>query len=328
MYMKTNLFLLLTLLLAGIAVTSCGDSPDAQLQNLENQYIAACGENDFDKARSIVSQMEPLMTKSLAELKADAEEKCAKAMDDDRKSVREIAYEAVAKYEAQVKNLNVDRHIKYINDKEIYYLLAHATADNNKRIMYLYNTYEASQLPDMADVAEVAISQDNEQLSTKLIKAGVQPTAGVIKAAVNADMSDLVQLIIQSHPEMMFDQEVAKYYAQACGDEKSKSLMGKLLTDKVDELHALRVPARPQIGQLRLKEVSSLPKSYKEYKNSVDTLNKACIEVITLCVAGNRPDIAAKALNLMKPSIDWTELGNDLVDLGDRYEAYYKYSIL
>lgn len=106
------------------------------------------------------------------------------------------ARSAVEKIAAIAPDSRMDEHLKYVNDKEIYFLLANNSKDNANRVMYLFNTYEASQLPNMTDVLEVAVSQGNSYLGSKLIKGGVVPSKTTMDGAVSEDNEELVELIL------------------------------------------------------------------------------------------------------------------------------------
>lgn len=217
-----------------LGMSSCQNDLDdkiEKLQKMEKEYVEACNDKDFDKARSIVTKMNPLLSEVAVDLDAYIEKEHSKISGPHNPFIDHSAnyHETKAKKEALNAFLQVDTHVKYVNDKEIYDLLAHTSSDNNKRILFLYNSYEATQLPDMCDVIEVAISQDNEDLATKLIKAGVIPNDAVVNAAENQDMDDLVDLIKQKYPNDAVRNTAYDEYKKNLNKSKNKDYGEEIL---------------------------------------------------------------------------------------------------
>lgn len=139
---------------------------------------------------------------------------------------------AVEKIVAVNPECDIDEHWQYVNDKEIYNLLANLDKDKANRILYLYNSYEPSQLPDMTDVLEVAMSQGNSYLVSKLIKGGVIPSETVMDEAVSAEDEELVELILSKCPERILTGSAAKFVNKNMGEEKHKNYLTAVLSEK------------------------------------------------------------------------------------------------
>lgn len=295
------------LILAVIGMTMGLASCASKEEKATEKYMEACADGNFDEARAIVEKL------------------AAQAGDD---------------------YIDINEHMKYVNDKEIYYLLAHANSENNNRIMYLFNSYDSYQLPDMDDVIEVAISMDNEQLASKLIKAGVEPTEAIAKAAISADMNDLVMIIIKKNPHVVFEKEVAEYYATEEGTDKLKSLLLSLweldesedvhsniiklgnsfgidgfeelakketvrkLNEALSEIRSMTIPNRPALGVVKSDHYGELSDEYKEYNEAVANRNNACTELIGTAMELGERSVANQALNLMKPSLQCVVIGD------------------
>lgn len=239
--------------------------------NAEKAYIEACSEGDFDKARGIIEKMS---------------------------------------IEKEVSSSDIAKYLKYVNDKEIYFLLAHPSADNDRRIMYLYNAYDQFQLPDMRDVVEVAISQDNENLSMKLIKSGVEPTTEIAKAAVNADFSNLIDVIIKKSPNLVKDNEIKSYYLEAFGKEAYDKLILSEIENELKKIYDMYIPVRPALGRVKSDHYGEIPKEYNGYNLSVATLNSACASLIAIALENGQTAIANKAFNMMRNSLVWNNIGD------------------
>lgn len=193
--------------------------------------------------------------------------------------------------------------LKYVNDKEIYYLLAKPSLDNDARILYLYNTYEESQLPDMEDVLNVAISMGNENLAEKLIKSGVGISLGTILSAVNAEMDQIVDLIISKDPDLILNQEVGNFYRECGSSDRYSEVLQACLNKNID------LPVRGAIGVINTYSNTPGYEEYEVYRTKVTDANNRYIKIITAAVYISRWDIANKALSRMKPNIEWINLG-------------------
>ncbi len=261
---------ILLLLFIPLLAVSCGNKEE----KLKNEYIEACADGNFEKARAAVLKLEP------------------------------------------IDYWDAKEGMKYVNDKEIYSLLAHPSRDNDSRILFLYNSYESLELPNMSDVVEVAISMGNENLPEKLIKAGVKVDNDMVKAAVNADMEDLVALMIAKDSKLILDPEVAKYCKASSSidydaiKKEYDNLIKNELEEKLKALYNVSIPTRPALGIVKSDHYGDIPSEYPSYKNAVESYNNRCISVINQALEYNYRDIARKALALMKPNLEWNNLGD------------------
>lgn len=282
-----------SLLAAGLTMLSaCSNDGGVKsnvnkLNKMEEKYVQACSEKDFDKARSIVEEMKPIISQTQAQMEANV----AKGITGSRANLRQ-------EYAALLKPL--DTHIKYVNDKEIYDLLAKPSRDNDARIMYLYNTFEKNELPDMEDVVEVAISMGDEYLSEKLIKSGVNPSAKIAKAAVVASMQPIADLVINKNPEILFTPEVGNSYREEFGAEKYLEKLQNTLHNGID------IPKMPPLG-------IGTDSGYL-YRKASEAFNKRCIILIREAVNAGRMDVAQKTLSLMVPNIDEGDSFEKVID--------------
>lgn len=299
--MKTIKYLFLFIFL-GACIVSCAD----KTEELKKEYIEACAEGDFDKARA-----------------------------------------AVLKLEA-VNKTKADEGLTYVNDKEIYALLAKPSRESDARIVYLYNTYEYDELPDITDVLEVAISTDRDNLVEKLLKSGVSPSSTTIAAAVMAENEELVDMILQKKPDYILEDGVAEFYKQAKGLEALASMLkqlwaavpsnneykrnqiaevakkfaisdfDKLIADaakadietQIKALYDIKVPTRPAIGRVQSDYHGNIQEEYTSYREAVENYNGQCLQIINKALDSNQLQMAKRALSLMKPNLEWINLGD------------------
>lgn len=312
------------------AATACGGKSDKHGRTktaMQTEYIEACNEKDYDKARGIVEKMKALY-------------------EDDVEAVTE--------------------HVRYINEKEIYNLLSKPSKDNDLRILYLYNVHEPEELPDMEDVVEVAVSMGNENLPERLIKAGVDPTIQIAKAAVNADMGQLVELIIAKHPDFIIDQEVRKFLREDSGTESYRKTLTELfasadkemrdniikigraekipevtewvrlqqeevrqgLNDRYKEILATKLPTRPALGTVKSDHYGDLPKEYVEYNQAVEDFNNSLKDFITDAVSLGETALANKALAQMKQTLEQTVIGDWVKVIEHEYDHSSVYNAI
>lgn len=195
------------------------------------------------------------------------------------------AHTVAAKIEA-VDSDEANEALKYVNDKEIYYLLAKPSQDNDNRILYLYNTYEEYQLPDMTDVLEVAVSMDNNNLAMKLFKAGVMPNAKIVNSASSRGMEDFVTEVQSYLPE----------YLQTQINEIKRS---------IPTFHSEGVVESSE-GICYSEKIEGNEEEYKmpSENAAISRYNKKLRDIYSIALQINREDIALKAVNAMLPKIE------------------------
>ncbi len=259
----------------------CSTTPKDKVAEIKQEYMAACDKEDFQKARSIVAQFESLSS-------------------DDFTYGERVSDTQISRYN--------DDALKYINDKEIYNLLSKPSRDNDNRIAYLYNSYTPEQLPDMEDVVEVAISNGNEYLAEKLLRAGVGVNSKIAKAAINADMDQLIEVIITKDPAIIFEHEVGNGYKLSKGADSYDEIIKRALNSQVQELYNFELSARPAIGVV--KYMSEADKC-KSYSRRISDFNGECYKVIVRAVSVNEFELANKVLSMMKPTLEIKDKGSN-----------------
>ena len=244
----------------------------------------------------------------------------------------ENARKALTEFEVY-DSARYEQALRTVNDKEIYALLAKPSRDGDARILYLYNSYEEDQLPDMQDVVDVAISMGNENLSIKLLKAGVGISYNIAVAAANADMADLVNLILKKKPEYILEEEVAEYYQEEKGTAALQEFTTKVIKSGLDRelqnLYRLTIPTRPALGLVKSEYSGKIPKEYTDYKNEVEYLNNRCKELISKSVEFGQTVTANKAFSLMKPNLEWNNIGDwvKVVEHTDHGSVYNTFKV-
>ena len=342
------------ILLVALSVVCAGcsklDKCYDKLSDMQKEYIKACSDKDFESARAIVERMEPIYNEANEEIVAkvgkikSSPDKFDDYLDSDLKNKKIEA--AQEEHEAKIRPMC--EHWQYVNDKEIYALLAKPSRESDSRIVYLYNTYEYDELPDMTDVLEVAISTDRDNLAEKLLKSGVSPNSTAIAAAVMAEKEDLVNIMLQQEPDYILEDGVAEYYREAKGQDALATILRKLLVSlpsyseyereqiaglakkfaisdldnlianaatadietQIKALYDIKVPTRPALGRVMSDRYGEIPEKYTSYKEAVENYNNQCLQIINKALDSNQPQMANRALSLMKPNLEWNNLGD------------------
>ena len=319
-----------------------------QLSDMQKEYIKACSDKDFESARAIVEKMEPIYNEANEEIVAKVGKiKTDEFFDRDDNHKSKKIEAAQEEHEAKIRPMC--EHWQYVNDKEIYALLAKPSRESDSRIVYLYNTYEYDELPDMTDVLEVAISTDRDNLAEKLLKSGVSPNSTTIAAAVMAEKEDLVNIMLQQEPDYILEDGVAEYYREAKGQDALATILRKLLVSlpsyseyereqiaglakkfaisdldnlianaatadieaQIKALYDIKVPTRPALGRVMSGNYKGeIPEEYASYKEAIENYNGQCLQIINKALDSNQSQMAKRALSLMKPNLEWHNLGN------------------
>lgn len=198
-------------------------SDNPEISRLRENYIKACAEGDFETARKEVNKIEAL-TEDQSE---------------------------------------INKHLKYVNDKEIYHLLANNSKDNANRVIYLYNTYESTQLPDMTDVLEVATSTDNGYLAKRLMQSGVNISQKAAVNAVLAGNSEVVETIIKLQPGLLANAEIAKFYKDEVGVDAFINTVNTNI-DKIGGKAAIDIAVNENLKDLAVRLLDSHPDMLKD----------------------------------------------------------------
>lgn len=327
-----------------VAMPSC-KSNEERLAELQQEVIEAYNKGDMKKVMKLEAEMAKLSEKNkssgsssngeVASLRSQYIDACAEGnFEEARKYVQKI--------EALESGRRLDEHVKYVNDKEIYALLAHLDKDNANRILYLYNSHEPMQLPDMQDVLEVAISQSNEYLPTKLIQAGVKPSVKAARSAASFDMEDLFKMIVENNPMALTDLKVVEYYIGNLGAEnyedaviknmakldevrladiadsnnlaKLKSALAnkdaEALKAQFNDVYSRKISKRPAIGTVKSDGYGEIPEEYISYRREVESYNSDCRELLSTAIEQKDWAMAQKVIGIMKPNLEWNNLGD------------------
>lgn len=290
------------LLLLGIA-TSCGKNNKKELELIREEYVEACGQRDFDKARTLAE-------------KADMLEK---SDNNDEFSLRN------------------DSHMKYVNEKEIYYLLADNSTDNANRIIFMFNSIDAKDLPDMSDVLEVAASQNNEYLAIKLFQGGVPVNSNVLKAAITNNMVQLLEIIIKNDQNILRHKNVMDYaetkpelssYVESI-KAGNVEMEKKEWENEVKDALSGTMPAIPALGMVKSDHYGEIPEEYKDYNAKANAFNAKCREVIVKAIDKKEWATANRVANAMKTTLVWNDLGDwcKVVERNNNSSVYNAYEV-
>lgn len=278
--------LMCVVLLFGIA-TSCGKNNKNDIEQLKEDYMEACLQRDFDKARALAE-------------KADMIEKSENKDD-------EFSFD-----------LFNDSHVKYVNEKEIYYLLASNSTDNANRIIFMFNSIDSEDLPDMSDVLEVATSQNNEYLAIRLYQGGVDVNDNVLKGALTNNMEELLELIIKNDKDALSNQSLMDYaeanpklsgYVESYKKENSERESQQWENEVRDAISGTISP-RPALGMVKSDYYGKIPKEYTDYNDQAKAFNERCRETLVKAIDKKDWVAANRIANAMKPTLEWNNMGD------------------
>jgi hypothetical protein len=296
-------------------VTGCTES---KVNGYREQYIDACAEGDFAEAHKILDKMEPLF---------------------DRNST----FHAEGSFRD---------HQEYVYNAEISALASSGTKDDVNRIVFLMKQDDYCGMSENK-VFDLAINMNNEYLCERMVDAGADITIDKAKGAVQNDMSDLLDKMLASKPKIIADNTIFGYVktnnneerlielikagaatgdedvletAKANGYEKlAKELVLEQLNQKLKELQKEELSVRPALG---LVKSNGAPKDCVYYQDDIHSYNEKCKSLMIQAAELGYKQIANKAFNLIRPNIEWKELGSwRVVDHGYNGTSYNAYRV-
>ena len=79
---------------------------------------------------------------------------------------------------------------------------------------------------------------------------------------------------------------------------------------QIKALYDIKVPTRPALGRVMSDRYGEIPEEYTSYKEAVENYNNQCLQTINKALDSNQPQMAKRALSLMKPNLEWNNLGD------------------
>ena len=262
-------------------------------KDYQKQYMEACANNDFAKANAIVDMME-------VDCKSEDLEK------------------------------DIRTHRNYVIEKEVLYLVAQGTEESANRLLFLFKENDSFGWDRLL---ELAISQDNDYLATKIVDASDSISVQSVEAAirnnlhkladnmlakdikkyvnnlvvinyvVENDKIDLVKSMLDIDPSVIYTNTTISDY---CTNKKiyNKSVRNYLNSQMI----ALNknAPSKPQVGLICLHEEFFLD----EYNEKVKVHNSNCCMLIDIAIKLGDLKSAKKAKSLAKPLLKWKLLGD------------------
>ena len=224
-------------------------------------------------------------------------------------------------------------NVKYVNEKEIYYLLADNSRNNADRIFYMFNSYAPDQMPDMEDVLKVAASQGNEYLAIKLVKGGVKINDAAINAAVISELNDLLLVIAQQDIYALKNENFMSYareylplreYSERYEAEVREREI-KEFNENLKNLLSTAISSRPAMGLVKSNYYGEIPSDYTHYNREAEKYNKQALNLLIQAIALNQRDAAQKIIASMKPTLEWKVLGDwtDVVEHNPEVSSVY-----
>ena len=262
-------------------------------KDYQKQYMEACANNDFAKANAIVDMME-------VDCKSEDLEK------------------------------DIRTHRNYVIEKEVLYLVAQGTEESANRLLFLFKENDSFGWDRLL---ELAISQDNDYLATKIVDASDSISVQSVEAAirnnlhkladnmltkdikkyannlvvinyvVENDKIDLVKSMLDIDPSVIYTNTTISDYC------KNKNIYNKYVRNYLNrQMIALNknAPSKPQVGLICLPDELFLDK----YNEEVIVHNSNCCMLIDIAIKLGDLKSAKKAKSLAKPLLKWTLLGD------------------
>ena len=262
-------------------------------KDYQKQYMEACANNDFAKANAIVDMME-------VDCKSEDLEK------------------------------DIRTHRNYVIEKEVLYLVAQGTEESANRLLFLFKENDSFGWDRLL---ELAISQGNEYLATKIVDASDSISVQSVEAAirnnlhkladnmltkdikkyannlvvinyvVENDKIDLVKSMLEIEPGVIYTNTTISDYC------KSKNIYNKYVRNYLNsQMIALNknAPSKPQVGLIRAQDESD----FNDYNEDVKVHNSNCCMLIDIAIKLGELKSAKKAKSLAKPLLKWTLLGD------------------
>ena len=265
-------------------------------KDYQKQYMEACANNDFAKANAIVDMME-------VDCKSEDLEK------------------------------DIRTHRNYVIEKEVLYLVAQGTEESANRLLFLFKENDSFGWDRLL---ELAISQGNEYLATKIVDASQSISDQSVEAAIRNNMHqladnmltkdikkyannlvvinyvvendkiDLVKSMLEIEPGVIYTNTTISDYC------KSKNIYNKYVRNYLNsQMIALNenAPSKPQVGLIRAQDESDFS-DFIEYNKEVKVHNSNCCMLIDIAIKLGDLKSAKKAKSLAKPLLKWTLLGD------------------
>ncbi len=268
-------------------------------KDYQKQYMEACANNDFAKANAIVDMME-------VDCKSEDLEK------------------------------DIRTHRNYVIEKEVLYLVAQGTEESANRLLFLFkendsfgwdrllelaisqgNEYLATKIVDASDVisvqgVEAAIRNNMHKLADNLLTKDIKKYANnlvVINYVVENDKIDLVKSMLDIEPAVIYTNTTISDYC------KNKNIYNKYVRNYLNsQMVALNknAPSKPQVGLIRVirAQDESDFSDFIEYNKEVKVHNSNCCMLIDIAIKLGDLKSAKKAKSLAKPLLKWTLLGD------------------
>lgn len=247
-------------------------------KDYQKQYMEACANNDFAKANAIVDMME-------VDCKSEDLEK------------------------------DIRTHRNYVIEKEVLYLVAQGTEESANRLLFLFKENDSFGWDRLL---ELAISQGNEYLATKIIESGKGINMSTINSACIANMSKLVLLMLPDLVDKMGEVfytngiETVEKYLEKNIPEEYTNYLESLLSSQIE---GSRIPTG--LNEFYSVNIFQYDKGYygfEEYYNfykSVVKRNKNCKKVLSTAIRIKNLSLAKKAISFMKENIVITDGSDD-----------------
>ena len=263
---------------------------ESKNESLKKEYIAACADNDFAKAHSIVDEMNSVST--------------------DRENLK------------YVEEANL-----YVYKKEALYLIAENENQASDRLMVLLK--EGKDYLNSEETLNLALTMGNEYLANKLINSGMKISEANIKSACTANMMGVVIAMLDKNTRLFENNEVQNFIKKNVPEDYER-YQDKLNQEKLEELQEsnARYSKLPLPAGRHLSRYDTLESEYDEIEGR-DSLNTKCTETLYYFINIKNLKCAQKVIQYYVQDMHSEDLGWE-ANLGsyhgDTFKISYNYS--
>lgn len=190
--------------------------------------------------------------------------------------------------------------------------------NNTSEIIVLLTKYAKT---NPKEAIEFAASNGFDDLAKELIKTNFKTADGSKKStlmilAITLKYNDMALSFIDQIPlkELVENTEISDFLKKVKGEKEFKAYEAKLrineLNEKLKSISKISLPSRPALGLVKGNHYSEMSDEHVAYRSAIHDYNEKCKNVMVEAAELGLKTIANKALGMMRPNIEWKELGD------------------